>query len=226
MIFLKEFIKKLILVILSIKVITVVKSLNLRKKKNLFIDLESNKGQGFNYFKKFFKLKLFDFILFEPNPNFYNKLTKLINETGFKNKIKLLNKAAYTSSTEKKLFGMVEDYRGELTDGASILREHNSISYKSNLEKAIIVKTFDFIDLLEKYKYYDNVIIKMDIEGSEYEVLEKFLNSKINKKNIKHIFVEFHTRFFSSQFRPEYLSREKKIKYNLKKENINYTNWI
>ena len=226
MIFLKEYIKKLILLILSIRVISVVKSLKLEKRKNLFIDLGSNKGQGFIYFRKFFKLKLFDYILVEPNPNFNSDFIELINKKGFKNKIKLLNEAAYTSSTEKKLFGTVEDNRGKFTDGASILKEHNSISYESNMDKAITVKTFDFVELLNKSKNYENIIIKMDIEGSEYEVLEKLLNSTINKENIKHIFVEFHTRFFSSKFRSEYLSREKNIRHSLKNQNISFTKWI
>ena len=94
------------------------------------------------------------------------------------------------------------------------------------MDKAITVKTFDFVELLNKSKNYENIIIKMDIEGSEYEVLEKLLNSTINKENIKHIFVEFHTRFFSSKFRSEYLSREKNIRHSLKNQNISFTKWI
>ena len=49
--FIKEIIKKIILIFLSFKVLYVLNKINL-DKKNLFIDLGTNKGQGFNYFKK------------------------------------------------------------------------------------------------------------------------------------------------------------------------------
>lgn len=39
------------------------------KDKALFIDCGSNLGQGFTFFKSYYNLKYFDYVLFEPNPN-------------------------------------------------------------------------------------------------------------------------------------------------------------
>ena len=76
MIIIKEILKKIILLFLSIKVIYVLRGLDL-SKKNLFIDLGTNLGQGFNYFIKFFKLEKFDYLLVEPNPNLKDHINSL-----------------------------------------------------------------------------------------------------------------------------------------------------
>ena len=66
----------------------------------------------------------------------------------------------------------------------------------------------------------------MDIEGAEYDILEN-LNANIkNLKNIKHIFIEFHSRFMKLNDRVSYKIRENKIKNELKKNKINFTIWI
>ena len=130
MIIIKEILKKIILLFLSIKVIYVLRGLDL-SKKNLFIDLGTNLGQGFNYFIKFFKLEKFDYLLVEPNPNLKDHINSLILNTKFSHKIEFINKAAYFKNSRMKLFGTVEDQRGKLSEGASIIKEHNSKSYES-----------------------------------------------------------------------------------------------
>ena len=225
MIIIKEILKKIILLFLSIKVIYVLRGLDL-SKKNLFIDLGTNLGQGFNYFIKFFKLEKFDYLLVEPNPNLKDHINSLILNTKFSHKIEFINKAAYFKNSRMKLFGTVEDQRGKLSEGASIIKEHNSKSYESQLKDAIEIDTFDFIEKLKTLKNYDNIIIKMDIEGSEYDLLENLINNLKYKDNIKHIFVEFHSRFLSSKYKENFLKREYIIKKEMKKANIKYTQWI
>ena len=222
---LKEIVKKTILIFLSIKVFFVLKSLDINKK-NLFIDLGTNKGQGFNYFKKFFKLDIFDYILVEPNPNLENHIRKLIQNTNFGHKIEFINKAAHINDSNTKLLGTIEDERGKTSEGASIIREHNSKMYISQFENGLDVQTFDFVKKLESLKQYDNIIIKMDVEGSEYDILENIINNLDHKDNIKHIFVEFHSRFLSYEYKNAFIKREKIIKKELNKANINFTQWI
>ena len=56
-------------------------SKNLSKdKKGLFIDCGSNLGQGFTFFEQYFPLKIFDYILVEPNPFCEEELIKKINQ--------------------------------------------------------------------------------------------------------------------------------------------------
>jgi len=221
----KEIIKKIILFFLSFKVFFVLKSLDINKK-NLFIDLGTNTGQGFNYFRRFFKLDLFDYILVEPNPNLEDHIKKLILKSNFVNKIEFINKAAHISDSNTKLLGTIEDERGKTSEGASIIKEHNSKMYTSQVEHGLDVETFDFVKKLQSLKHYDNIIIKMDVEGSEYDILEDMINNLNHKENIKHIFVEFHSRFLSPEFKKKFILREKAIQKGLNKANIKFTQWI
>ncbi len=221
----KEIIKKIILFFLSFKVLLVLNKINLNKK-NLFLDLGTNKGQGFNYFKKFFKLNKFDYLLVEPNPYLEETIKELIRKNNIKGNINYINKAAYIKNSKIKLYGTVEDYRGKLSDGASIISEHNSNIYNSDYENALWVETFDVIQKIKDLKDYDNIIIKMDVEGSEYDILEKLIYHKNEIHNIRHIFIEFHSRFMSSINKSKYKLREKKIKEQLIKLNLNFTIWI
>ena len=98
--------------------------------------------------------------------------------------------------------------------------------YNPNYNLAPTVETFDFVSKLYEFKDYDNIIIKMDIEGAEYDLLEKLILSFDKIKNINHIFVEFHSRFMKSEDKIYFKIRENKIKNELKKKKLNYTNWI
>lgn len=62
------FIKKIIFKILEIS-----KS----KSKIVFIDVGANNGKAHRFFKKYFSVKRFDYILIEPNKFLKNKLNKL-----------------------------------------------------------------------------------------------------------------------------------------------------
>ena len=98
--------------------------------------------------------------------------------------------------------------------------------YASDNKNGINVETFDIVEKLREFKNYDNVIIKMDIEGSEYDVLEHILSNICEIKNIKHIFIEFHSRFMKSEDKSKFKIREGKIIKALNKNKINFTTWI
>lgn len=71
------------------------------------------------------------------------------------------------------------------------LVEHNQLSS----ENKICVKMKSFEDILTNFKHEKVDLIKMDIEGSEYDVAESILNSGIN---ITQIVLEIHERFFQN----------------------------
>ena len=54
--YLKNLVKEIVIFFLQIRVIYILKNINFKNKKNIFIDLGTNKGQGFLFFKKFFKI--------------------------------------------------------------------------------------------------------------------------------------------------------------------------
>ena len=150
----------------------------------------------------------------------------MIKKNNIRNNITFINKAAYVENAKKKLFGTVEDGRGKISEGASIINEHNSKIYNSDYENGLWVETFDVVQKIKDLKEYDNIIIKIDIEGAEYDVLEKLILNKNEIKNLKHIFIEFHSKFMSEINKNKFKNRERKIKEELVKLNLDFTTWI
>ena len=97
--------------------------------------------------------------------------------------------------------------------------------YKSDEENAVQIETFDFIKYLLSLKNYKNIVIKFDIEGSEYDILEKMILNKNKIQNIKHMFIEFHSKYMEPKIKTKYLIRENYIKKQLKKIS-GFTLWI
>ena len=176
-------------------------------KKRLFIDCGSNLGQGFSYFKKYFPLSNYDFILMELNPHCVRKLKE---EFGDLPNVEILEKAVWTEDGTVKLFGLVEDHRGEVTTGASILSEHNSAYYEANEEQATEVATIDFSSFLRSKSDYDEIVIRMDSEASEYDVLEKMIDGGDLDK-VKFMFVEFHSQYMVGEEHERFSARERAI---------------
>jgi len=194
--------------------------------KGLFIDCGSNLGQGFTFFEQYFPLKIFDFILVEPNPYCEEALTNKIAAKKNEGSIELIKKAASTSDGTTKFFGLVEDDRGKTSEGGSILKEHASAWYTHSEEDAITVETFSLTDLIiNKANRYKIIVLKMDIEGGEYEVLDDLLKHGAHKK-IAIIFTEFHSQYMTDPDKTIYKSREKVIIQSFKQEKIPFKNWV
>ncbi len=71
----------------------------------------------------------------------------------------------------------------------SLLKQTNLSEFKK-----VSVEMKSFEDIIEKLGHKNIDVLKMDIEGSEYEVLDSILASKVS---ITHILIEFHERFFA-----------------------------
>ena len=194
--------------------------------KKLFIDMGSNIGQGFQYFSKFYSPNLFDFLFIEANPNCIDQLESNIKNLYVKNNWSgnwdILNAAISNANDIVKLYGLVEDKRGKLSDGASTIKDHNSIYYKSNEQQAIEISSIKISELINKYtSEYSTIIVKMDIESAEYDSLEDLISTEaIN--NIKHLYVEWHSQYFTSNKKRDILIRENNLKNILTNK---LTNW-
>ncbi len=66
------------------------------------------------------------------------------------------------------------------------------INRKSSDNKYNIVKMHKLSSIMKQLKHSDIDILKMDIEGSEYDVIEDIIKSEIK---IKQLMIEFHHRF-------------------------------
>lgn len=121
-----------------------------------------------------------------------------------------------------KLYGLVEDQRGKISDGASTIKDHNSIYYESNEEQAIEVKSIRISELIRTHaNEYATIIIKMDIESSEYDSLQDLIDTN-TIRDISHLYVEWHSEYYSDNKKHEILARENDLKNILANK---LTNW-
>ncbi|MBW1616580.1 MAG: FkbM family methyltransferase [Deltaproteobacteria bacterium] len=187
--------------------------------KALFIDMGSNLGQGFNFFSRYYNPDIFDYRLIEANPFCIDQLksnvSKLYKEHSWNGSWEIINAAISNKNGILKLYGLVEDKRGKVSDGASVVKDHNSAFYESNENKALEVKSIKASDFIkEASQKYSTIAVKMDIEASEYDALEDLINSGYIDK-IDHIYVEWHSRYFSDKKVGDLIIREKQIKARL-----------
>lgn len=71
----------------------------------------------------------------------------------------------------------------DLSEASSFLKLKENI----NISKFDIVSTISINDLIKKYDYID--LIKIDIEGYEYEIIQDLI---INEHKIKYVLCELH----------------------------------
>jgi FkbM family methyltransferase len=191
--------------------------------RRLFVDCGSNVGQGYTFFKKYLPPDRYDAILIEPNPNCMKVLKESFRDYG---NLEFVEGAAWTKNEKLKLFGLVEDKRGETTQGASVVVDHNSGEYVADQDAALEVQAFSLGELLgKKAAEYDQIIVKMDIESSEYEVLRDLLDTGA-AKNMTHIFIEFHSEYFKEPERSQHRELEKKLLDELEAAGVGVTIWI
>ena len=114
----------------------------------------------------------------EPNPEAFETLKKNLNNINLTNKEpKVLNKAVYYKKDKIEFFIPTGDDFSYGTSKKNILIE-KKIPYKS-----IIIETTN----LSRYESNNFEVIKIDVEGSELDVL-KTINSYL--ENCKYIFIE------------------------------------
>lgn len=192
----------------------------------LFIDMGSNLGQGFEFFSTYYDPDIFDYWLIEPNPFCINALrghvADLYKKHGWKNDWEIREQAVSNKNGILKLYGLVEDARGDTSSGASVIQDHNSVYYNTDEDKAVKVKSKKASTILrEASKKYKTIVVKMDIESSEYDALEDLISTGLIKK-IDHIYVEWHAEYFSKEKLGDILKRENSIKKILGEK---LTNW-
>lgn len=188
-----------------------------KKDRVLFIDLGANQGQGYDFFSRFFKDSNIDFELFEPNPYCCKKLKE---HRDVKNgKIVLNSVGVGIEAGTFKFYGLNKLEGGKYSQGGSILQNHNSLYYATNESDAIEVEIIDFGKYLtKKTKFYNKIIIKMDIEGAEVDILEKLISTNLIQL-IDILYVEFHSQYQEHDLSIITKKRETKIINSLRSFN-------
>lgn len=138
--------------------------------KPFIIDAGANIGLSAIYLKKLFPKA--SIVAFEPDPAVFTILKHNIESFNFEN-VNLVNKALWNEETQLNFFS-------EGADGGRMASAEDA----SNIIKIETTKL--------SYYLKDTVVdfLKIDIEGAEFTVLQE---AKPFLKNVKNIFVEFHS---------------------------------
>lgn len=132
-----------------------------------------------------------DVYAFEANPLFNPILEKVSAQIAEKNHtIQIFNETAVWTHD-----GTIDFYLDTVNEkfnfwGSSLDKNHPDV-IKSGREK-LTVKCVDLARILKLYKEEDFIVVKMDIEGSEYDLIFDLLK-KDALKLIDHMAVEFHS---------------------------------
>lgn len=152
---------------------------------SIVLDLGGNEGSWSEKIIKKYNPYIF---IFEPIPKLYNNLVNKFNKN---NKIKIYNAATSDKNT-----------RCEISNAGAA----SSLYIESN--NKIIINTISLINFLKENNINHIDLIKINIEGAEYCILEDLINNNM-VQNITDIQVQFH------QFMPDSSLRRKLIREKL-----------
>lgn len=152
--------------------------------QKIYIDLGSNEGETIANFCA--EHPDFHVYGFEPTPELYNKLVERFKPNP---KICILNYAAFTEHGQATFYpGIDSSQSSTLMTGKKPMR-----TWRVDYNNGFPVQSIDFVEWLKKNTSpTDEVLIKMDIEGSEYDIIEALLRDRQLLERIKEMRVEWH----------------------------------
>ena len=193
---------------------------------NIFIDCGTHFGEGLDEFINKFKIdpswKVFTFeanpITFDIYKNQYHKKYPWVEAH---------NLAVSNNDGISSLNIETVAYEGHTGQGTSLIdiqnwNPHNGV-FRNNYMFQTNVKCIDFANFIKtNCSESDFVLVKLDIEGSEYDVLEHLIKTDC-LNYIKHLVVEWHADFFTNK--SSIIERENKIKQVILSSKIILENW-
>lgn len=149
-------------------------------QNHYFLDCGANNGCSVRKFRAEIDLEnRYHIFSFEPNPAFSNCFSDFQNHT-------FIPKAVWTKNGALTFYDSLQDdkYGGTVREGKST----GNVDYNHPIE----VDSLDFSSwVTSNFSDEDFVILKLDIEGAEYDVLPKMIqDGSLDKVNL--FFVEWH----------------------------------
>jgi FkbM family methyltransferase len=202
--------------------------------KNVFLDCGTNLCQGLSQLINKHNIDQdWDVYSFEANPITYNVINKKkYSFVNFINKAVWIEDCIRPITTEIWPGTIIKNDTYNLLDenitdlpvggGSNIIGDNFNFihsEHKNILKNYHNVECFDFSNFIFKnFKKEDFIILKLDIEGSEYPVLEKMIKDKtLNYIDI--MYVEWHNHMLSNKY------DEDTIRAEIQKENISLMEW-
>jgi FkbM family methyltransferase len=165
--------------------------------RKVYLDLGGNKGQGLRSFISRYNINPSEWIVetFEPDPN-----CDIENNISDLKYVNINKKAIWVNDGKIQFSQMLENTEGSSVEclmSKGVCSDPNSESFRKH-DSIIEVECVDISSLLKKYIEYDFVLVKMDIEGSEFKVLRKMLDDDtINI--VSHLYVEWHHNYVNGE---------------------------
>ncbi len=187
--------------------------------KRVYLDLGGNKGQGLRHFISSYNIDPENWVVetFEPDPNC--DIENQIKDLGY---VKINNKAVWTH-TGKVNFSQLD----ENSEGSSVeclmsegnCANPNSESFRKH-DHIISIDCIDISTILSKYKDFNFVLVKMDVEGSEFNLLRKIIEDG-SIEIINDLYVEWHHEYVKNE--SEQTVNE--LKNKILEKNVNLYDW-
>jgi len=151
--------------------------------RKIFIDCGSNIGQSIsNFVQKWEDYNDFEIHSFEPHPRLSNDVIK----TAENHK---LNNFYFHNEAISDVDGEFDFYLAENKIGSSLETGKNNIK----LNDKVVVKTIDLSKwITDNFSKDDYIILKIDIEGSEFKVMKCLFETK-SIEYINEIYLELHS---------------------------------
>jgi FkbM family methyltransferase len=152
---------------------------------NYFFDIGSNIGQTFYWYlngtKEFDGWTVF---CFEPSPRNFNKLLKAIDV--YKNRYNIIVcPFGLSDGTGVSEFFLKTDPAGDSYNKDWVINDPNQLP--------VLSPTIEAVSFIKQYtKENDNIVLKLDCEGYEYNILYNLLNKAHLIKRCSKIMVEWH----------------------------------
>ncbi len=194
--------------------------------RNVLLDLGTHFGSGlFHFIEKFNVTADWNIHTFEANP-----VTFEIFSNNHAHKVPFVVRHNVAVSDEDGTITLNLESppnEGDTGMGSSIIGmdKWNPWGNRGLFNKQKEVPCIDFSKFIQNnFAPEDFIVIKMDIEGSEYQVLDKMIaDGTINYVN--YLFVEWHSRFFDNKSEMEQRETDLRNKLSLV-NNLHVENWI
>lgn len=159
--------------------------------------------------------------LFEPNKMWSKERHEIAKEVSKSALAVYVHDCAVWTGEETKKFYVGIDEYGDL--GSSLCEDKNE---KLDRENPINVNCIDLSKfIIDNFEEKDNVILKLDVEGAEYDILPYLINNFECMKRIDSLFVEWHPDFFPQKHRQLFGHLLQAFNYYSIKNGLCYAPW-
>lgn len=154
-------------------------------QRKFFIDCGGHNGCSVRKFRDEFDHNTqYDIFSFEPNPEFATFYSSFERHN-------LLPYCVWIEDGEQDFFLDHEDGDGSTLIREKLTKEEGGIGILDK-DSPLIVRSIDLSSWLRRnFKTSDYIVLKLDIEGAEYKVLDKLLQDG-TIKYINELFIEWH----------------------------------